>query len=901
LIEPLEKRTLMSVVFAPASSISLGTQSKPFAVITADVNNDGIPDIITANKNGSIDIMLGNGNGTFQAPENFVDGLGSGGNDAYGPNIAVVDINGDSDIIVANGTSSTISILQENSPGTFSYALQSVTRGTAAHIVSLATATFNGTAFLVTGDNDGSVSVLNFNPQYYDSSNHRTYGGFEGFGSATIQTAAVVYNSGRTTASFITSVAAADFNGDGTTDLVVVGTNNLHSNGHAVLVPFLYSPYNSTTYAAAYTKIDFAETKSLDNVAGDYAFSATPVRFSPTNSYSTYSDLLVTETNGDVIPLTGGEGTSVFAADPTVTGLTDSEGYVAVGDFNGDGKQDFLLSSYYFHNGKADRESQIFLGNGSGGFTPSGPVMTHASYPYAITAGQLAGDGLSDIVTTYYRSPTTSVSVALNQTPLKPRFTDYNASATFDSGQAYSYSITTVGFPDAKLTLMSTLPPGLQFKDNGNDTGVLSGTATGPGGNFTLDFKATNSSGTATQALIVSVVHPPIFTSPPDATFVLNGKGKSETFTIKTAGGFPEPTLTLLTGTSVASLSSTTSPATSLTFTANNNGTATISGIPIITDGGVYDAATGRLIEIQAVSGDFTATQIFTLTVETPPTFQNGTMSFVTTATGANVTVGSPMTPILIDATGGGVTFPIATLGQNKGRLPAGVTFQNFHDGMGQIVGTPAPNTAGTYTVIFVASNPNGKAEDTVTLVVSDDTLPKFNNAGSTVFVVGKTDTFSFSTTLPSHDTDATLEEQGALPAGVTFKAGPHGTAILTGRAAAETGGVYDITIGAAAGQNDSDEFNTQSFVLTVEEPPSITSGSNATFDVGTAGTFTFTTDVSNFPPPTLSLSGLPADLLSKRVAILGSTGSIGVSSLEVIQHLGPPYRAAGLERASAP
>jgi 1-deoxy-D-xylulose-5-phosphate reductoisomerase len=34
---------------------------------------------------------------------------------------------------------------------------------------------------------------------------------------------------------------------------------------------------------------------------------------------------------------------------------------------------------------------------------------------------------------------------------------------------------------------------------------------------------------------------------------------------------------------------------------------------------------------------------------------------------------------------------------------------------------------------------------------------------------------------------------------------------------------------------------------------------------------------------------------LSKRIAILGSTGSIGVSSLDVIKHLGSPYRAVGL------
>src|SRR4051812_35551414 len=35
--------------------------------------------------------------------------------------------------------------------------------------------------------------------------------------------------------------------------------------------------------------------------------------------------------------------------------------------------------------------------------------------------------------------------------------------------------------------------------------------------------------------------------------------------------------------------------------------------------------------------------------------------------------------------------------------------------------------------------------------------------------------------------------------------------------------------------------------------------------------------------------------LLNKRIAILGSTGSIGCSALEVVEHLGPPYRVAAL------
>ncbi len=34
---------------------------------------------------------------------------------------------------------------------------------------------------------------------------------------------------------------------------------------------------------------------------------------------------------------------------------------------------------------------------------------------------------------------------------------------------------------------------------------------------------------------------------------------------------------------------------------------------------------------------------------------------------------------------------------------------------------------------------------------------------------------------------------------------------------------------------------------------------------------------------------------MSKRIAILGSTGSIGCSTLDVVEHLGPPYRVTAL------
>jgi hypothetical protein len=58
--------------------------------------------------------------------------------------------------------------------------------------------------------------------------------------------------------------------------------------------------------------------------------------------------------------------------------------------------------------------------------------------------------------------------------------------------------------------------------------------------------------------------------------------------------------------------------------------------------------------------------------------------------------------------------------------------------------------------------------------------------------------TFTFRTTgFPA----ATLSERGALPSGVTFKAGPGGTAVLAGRPPrADRGKTYVITVTARNG-----------------------------------------------------------------------------------------------------
>ena len=79
----------------------------------------------------------------------------------------------------------------------------------------------------------------------------------------------------------------------------------------------------------------------------------------------------------------------------------------------------------------------------------------------------------------------------------------------------------------------------------------------------------------------------------------------------------------------------------------------------------------------------------------------------------------------------------------------------------------------------------------------------------------------------------------------MTFVDNGDGTATLAGTPAAGTGGTYALTITAANGVLPD---ATQSFTLTVDQAPAITSADNTTFTTATLGTFTVTT--TGFPTP---------------------------------------------------
>jgi YVTN family beta-propeller protein len=235
-----------------------------------------------------------------------------------------------------------------------------------------------------------------------------------------------------------------------------------------------------------------------------------------------------------------------------------------------------------------------------------------------------------------------------------------------------------------------------------------------------------------------------------------------------------------------------------------------------------------------------------TLTVDQAPK--------ITSMTSATYTVGN-LGSFTVTATG----IPTPTLSES-GALPMGVMFTAS---TGILAGTPAAGTAGSYPITFNAGNGVGSNfVQNFTLTVSQaNQAPMITSPAATTFTVGTTGTFTVTAT---GSPKPTLSESGTLPMGVMFNTS---TGVLSGMPAAGTGGTYAITFTAGNGVGSN---ATQSFTLTVDQAPAITSAANTAFTVGVAGSFTVT--ATGFPKPTLSETGA----LPSGVTFRPSTGVLG-------------------------
>jgi FG-GAP-like repeat/Bacterial Ig-like domain (group 3) len=122
-----------------------------------DFNRDGIQDLVATNSGlNSVAVLLGNGDGSFQAPAYYAVGNGPW-------NVVVGDLNQDGflDLAVSSDGSSSVSILQGNGDGTFKAYITANTG--ASQVGSVAIGDFNGDGFpdlATTSAPNNSVYIL---------------------------------------------------------------------------------------------------------------------------------------------------------------------------------------------------------------------------------------------------------------------------------------------------------------------------------------------------------------------------------------------------------------------------------------------------------------------------------------------------------------------------------------------------------------------------------------------------------------------------------------------------------------------------------------------------------------------------------------------------------------------
>lgn len=281
--------------FPPPSSSPISVGKSPLAIIASDVNNDGKPDLITANRDSnSISVILASSPaGSFAAPVSVTVGTGP-----Y--SLAGGDLNGDGriDLAVANSISNNVSVLLGNGQGGFGPAT-SVSVGQTPLAVVMVDVDGDTKLDLVTANNgSNSVSIL-------------VGDGLGGFAPAlSIPVGSKPF-----------SVAHGDVNGDAKPDLAVA-----NSGGESASI--LLNQGGRTFSTTQVTVPGSPVSTTLADMNGDRRL-----------------DLLVASSSSNVANVLLGDGQGKF--DPPRTFVTGGQPRTVVSiDLNGDGRLDIVTPNY---------------------------------------------------------------------------------------------------------------------------------------------------------------------------------------------------------------------------------------------------------------------------------------------------------------------------------------------------------------------------------------------------------------------------------------------------------------------------------------------------------------------------------------------------------------------------
>jgi VCBS repeat protein len=340
--------------------VVIPTGHYPASIAVADVNRDGKPDIIVANtEDETVSVLLGDGKGHFASAPGSPFACGKVPND-----IAVTDMNGDGnpDLIIANTGTPYITILLGDGKGGFAtsphspFATQSY-----PHVHGVVAADFMG---------NGKPAVIT------DSWGHDQILMIPSDGNGNLILPGKLFNTGKRPYQRLRS---ADFNGDGkpdvvTTDLDLNAVTILLGDGKGGLIEAPGSPFAA---GAAPWSV------AIGDINGDGKLDLAILPYAP--DVRDPKDLGVTVLLGD----SKGGFTKMRGSPFSLAGCRGPD-RVAIGDVNGDGVSDIVVSCGQNHR------LMLYLGTKDGTFQVSTlDVQTGWS---GLAVADLLGDGKKEII-----------------------------------------------------------------------------------------------------------------------------------------------------------------------------------------------------------------------------------------------------------------------------------------------------------------------------------------------------------------------------------------------------------------------------------------------------------------------------------------------------------------------
>jgi hypothetical protein len=468
-----------------------------------------------------------------------------------------------------------------------------------------------------------------------------------------------------------------------------------------------------------------------------------------------------------------------------------------------------------------------FTDNLNGTATFSGTPSAATGGTYNLTLG--ADNGITP-------AASQSFTLTVDQAPVITS----PASRTFTVGTNGTFTIHATGFPIGVLSEAGALPTGVTFVDNLDGTATLSGTpAAATGGTYHLTLGASNGVlPAATQSFTLAINQAPAVTSAAAATFIA---GQSGSYTMTTTGfpiGVMHKTGTLPAG---------------VTFTDNNDGTATIAGTPAAGTGGSYSLT---LTASNGVSPN--GTLAFTLTVDAAPVIVTSPTSTTINA-GGNASFTSSATGYPAPAvqwqvsTNGGTTFTSIT----NGGVYSGATTDTL-----SITAATASMDKYEYqalctNTLFGAGSPTTTTTAPATLTVDNAPAISINPSNSTVNANGNTSFSAAATGDPTPSVQWQLSTNGGanfnnITNGGVYSGATTNTLTITGATAPmntyEYQAVYSNTL---LGAGSPSTATSTPATLSVDYAPGIsTNPTNSTVNAG--GNASFTSSATGNPTPTV-------------------------------------------------